>query len=70
MSKVKGIIRMLCIAAALLAAGGCRNSSGTLGKARLSVLNLVAIEGEGIAWDNRVPPPVAAAAGDENPDGR
>jgi hypothetical protein len=55
MLQIKGIVRALCVSAALLSVGGCRNSSGTLGKARLSVLNLVSVEGEGIAWDNRVP---------------
>ena len=32
---------------------GCANSSGSLGKAKLSVLNVVSVEGEGITWNNR-----------------
>ena len=52
------VIRIVPVAAVMLVAGvaaGCANSSGSLGKAKLSVLNVVSVEGEGITWDNRVP---------------
>lgn len=58
MERAKKIVRALGVSLFLLmVAGGCRNSSGTLGKAKLSVLNVVSLEGEGITWDNRVPAP-------------
>jgi hypothetical protein len=54
----KRIVRAFGVLLMLLASAvGCRNSSGTLGKAKLSVLNVVSLEGEGISWDNRVPGP-------------
>jgi hypothetical protein len=52
---------VLLTAALLGTTTGCSNSSGSLGKGRLSILNVVSLEGEGITWDNRVPAPAAAA---------
>jgi hypothetical protein len=50
-----------CMVVMLVAhAAGCSNSSGTLGKGKLDILNVVSLEGEGISWDNRVPPQPAA----------
>jgi hypothetical protein len=60
----------MTIAAALLASTGCRNSSGSLGKATLTILNVLSLEGEGITWDNRVPSPGAATALTEIPERR
>lgn len=54
--------KVACVTVALVMPGaGCSNSSGGLGKAKLNILNVVSVEGEGISWDNRVPPPPAPA---------
>jgi hypothetical protein len=48
-------MKVLWIAAMVFVATGCENSSGSLGKAKVSLLNVVSLDGEGITWDNRVP---------------
>jgi hypothetical protein len=57
MKRAKLVMRVLGIVATLFVATGCENSSGSLGKAKVSVLNVVSLEGEGITWDNRAPTP-------------
>jgi hypothetical protein len=57
MNRIILLAKATCVAVVLVAAAtGCSNSSGSLGKGKLSILNVLSVEGEGIAWDNRVSP--------------
>jgi hypothetical protein len=53
---MKSLCTRLSLAALLLAGCGCRpGTSGTVGKHKIGVGNLIVVEGEGFSWDNRVP---------------
>ena len=51
----KRVVFVSAVMVVMGVAAGCTNSSGSLGKAKFSVLNVVSVEGEGITWDNRAP---------------
>jgi hypothetical protein len=56
MKRMISVAKATCVMVVLVAnVTGCSNSSGSLGKGKLSILNVLSLEGEGITWDNRVP---------------